>query len=84
MDGELLVDWFRVETEGVEEIDWWMHPSADLVLPKDENWIGMEPRTAGTEDGYAHVELLACRSNTSSAAQSAAWLMNGAGVSAGC
>ena len=83
LDGELLVDWFRVETEGVEEIDWWMHPSADLVLPKDENWIGMEPRAAGTEDGYAHVELLACRSNTSSAAQSAAWLMNGSGVSGG-
>lgn len=83
LDGELLVDWFRVETEGVEEIDWWMHPSADLVLAKDENWMGMEPQVAGTEDGYAHVVLLACRSNTSSAVQSAACLMNGAGVSGG-
>ncbi len=83
LDGELLVDWFRVETEGVEAVDWWMHPSADLVLPKDEHWMGMLPQAAGTEDGYAHVELLACRSNTSPAAQSAAWLMNGAGVSGG-
>ncbi len=83
LDGELLVDWFRVETESVEAIDWWMHPSADLVLPQDENWMGMEPRAAGTEDGYAHVELLACRSSTSSAAQSAAWLMNGTDVAGG-
>jgi oligo-alginate lyase len=84
LDGELLVDWFRVETESAEAIDWWMHPSADLVLPRDESWMGMEPRTAGTEDGYAHVELLACRSNTSSAAQSAGWHLNGEGASGDC
>ncbi len=83
LDGEVLVDWFRVETEGVEAVDWWMHPSADLVLPQEESWTAIEPRAAGTEDGYAHVELLACRSSTLSAAQSAAWLMNGAGVSGG-
>lgn len=75
LTGEVLVDWFRVVTEEEQVIDWWLHPSARLDLPQEEPWTALEPRAAGTEDGYALAELLSRRSNTSPFVQSAAWSM---------
>lgn len=80
LTGEVLVDWFRVTTEGDELIDWWLHPSAELSLGGGkEAWEVLAPQAAGTEDGYALVELLSRRANTSSAAQSAACRLDGEG-----
>ncbi|MDF2934914.1 MAG: Heparinase family protein [Paenibacillaceae bacterium] len=79
LTGEVLVDWFRVTTEGEETIDWWLHPSAELAPLGKEAWTALTPQTAGTEDGYGLVELLSRCDNTSSEAQSAAWSLNGDG-----